>query len=630
MAVTIPETIPRKATAGEALLFRTLKRYLPEEYVVYYEPDIQGWRPDFVIIGPDLGLLVLEVKDYTPNTLVAINPDQWTIRNGSGEETAVVSPLKQARDYAFRMADKLKKDRDLVRTEGKHRFKLKFPYGYGVVFTRLTKADLARRELLTVIDPKLALTREEIDPERETFSEILLKQKLARMFTVSFTLEEPLTPLDIQRIRFHLFPEVRISGKSKKVQYQEYVLLSLDDLQTMDLHQENLAKQIGDKHRLIRGVAGSGKTLILASRAALLAKENPDWNILVLCYNISLSRFIADMVEQKLNQSESLFDFVAEGEEIQTVQQKHNITVRHFHDWLNRDLKIKSEEEIPTTLQEWEAGKRSFPLYDAILIDEGQDFTPEWLGLVTRLLNPDTQSLLIVEDRAQTIYSRRRSLRKDIGLDFRGRSRVLTINYRNTAPIVRLAWDFYRQHASMENATSDEEMEVIEPQSSLRSGPQPFLQRFANMEEEMAYVAKQMKVLHRQRNVAWSEMLLLYRVKSYAGLDTMNTIRRGLAREGIPFYWMTENAQSKRAFSPRENQVTVSTIDSSKGLDYKAVFVVNTDRLPFPKEENIEREVSLLYIAMTRAKKYLSITWSGESEFTRWLEQVESKDVVKQ
>ncbi|MDR6226889.1 DEAD/DEAH box helicase [Desmospora profundinema] len=630
MAVTIPETMPKKATAGETLLFRTLKRYLTEEYVVYYEPDIQGWRPDFVIIGPELGLLVLEVKDYTRSTLVELNPDQWTIRNGAGEEVTVVSPLKQARDYAFRIADKLKRDRDLVQTEGKHRSKLKFPFGYGVVFTRLTKADLAREELLAVVDPKLTLTREEIDPEREAFSEILLRQKLSRMFTVSFSLKEPLRPLDIQRIRFHLFPEVRIGGKvTKKVSYQDYVLLSLDDLETMDLHQESLAKQIGDKHRLIRGVAGSGKTLILASRAAILAREHPDWEILILCYNISLSRFIHDMVEQKWSQSGDGLDDEGEGERCYSADGRKQITVRHFHEWLHRDLKI-TEEEIPQAVEEWEAGKRMLPRYDAILIDEGQDFAPEWLGLASRLLNPDTQSLLIVEDRAQTIYPRRRSLRKDTGLDFRGRSRVLTINYRNTGPVVQLAWEFYQAHASPENKPSTgEDVEVITPQSTLRSGPPPYLKRFASLTDEMAYVARQMKVLHRQRETAWSDMLVLYRVKRYDGVDTMGVIQQALSREGIPFYWLTENHRSKRAFAPRENGVTISTIDSSKGLDFEAVFVVNLERLPFPMEENKEREVSLLYIAMTRAKKYLSLTWSGESEFTRWLEQAE-RTAVKQ
>jgi hypothetical protein len=54
MAITIPETIRTTATAGERLFFRTLKTYLPDDYIVYFEPEIQGRKPDFVIIGPDL------------------------------------------------------------------------------------------------------------------------------------------------------------------------------------------------------------------------------------------------------------------------------------------------------------------------------------------------------------------------------------------------------------------------------------------------------------------------------------------------------------------------------------------------------------------------------------------------
>lgn len=58
MAVTIPETIRSSATTGERLFFRTLKTFLPDDYIVYFEPEIQGKRPDFVIIGPDLGIIV--------------------------------------------------------------------------------------------------------------------------------------------------------------------------------------------------------------------------------------------------------------------------------------------------------------------------------------------------------------------------------------------------------------------------------------------------------------------------------------------------------------------------------------------------------------------------------------------
>src|SRR4051812_14995839 len=251
MAITVPETIQSSATTGERLLFRTLKTFLPDDYIVYYEPEIQGKRPDFVIIGPDLGIVVLEVKDYTKNTLLQVNHDEWHIVATSEEQAVIKSPMKQARDYTFHLVDVLKKDKNLIQLDGKYKFNLKFPYGHGVVFTRMTSQDFIKHDLYSVIEPHLCLTRDEIDPDKDQFSEEILMEKILNMFVVPFRLREPLTMEDIDAIRYHLFPEVRISAEFKApVPYQDQLLLSLHDIKTMDLHQENLAKQIGDKNRL--------------------------------------------------------------------------------------------------------------------------------------------------------------------------------------------------------------------------------------------------------------------------------------------------------------------------------------------------------------------------------------------
>ncbi|WP_257008194.1 3'-5' exonuclease [Bacillus sp. FJAT-45350] len=84
----------------------------------------------------------------------------------------------------------------------------------------------------------------------------------------------------------------------------------------------------------------------------------------------------------------------------------------------------------------------------------------------------------------------------------------------------------------------------------------------------------------------------------------IDTIIRSLKNEGLPYYWITENESSKRAFDREADTIKISTIDSSKGLDFQAVFIVNIENMPFALEENIEREVALLYIGMTRAKEY--------------------------
>jgi hypothetical protein len=621
MAITIPETIRSSATTGERLFFRTLKTFLPDDYIVYFEPDIQGKRPDFVIIGPDLGIVVLEVKDYTKNTLFQINHDEWHIVSTSGEQAVIKSPMKQARDNMFHVVDVLKKDKDLVQLDGKYKFQLKFPYGHGVVFTRMFSKDFIKEGLYSVIEPSLCLTRDEIDPDKEGFSEEILIEKILNMFVVPHRLKANLSLDDINAIRYHLFPEVRISAEYKApVPYQDQLLLSLHDIKTMDLHQENLAKQIGDKNRLIRGVAGSGKTIILASRAKMLSKQNPDWKILILCYNISLANAIQQMVYHMLNEPEDLFDFDTSLEE-----KEHNIIVRNFHAWLKNDLKVR-EDQIETIIEKMEKKAAILPLYDAILIDEGQDFEAEWLRLVSLLINEDTQSLLLVEDRAQTIYKRKRSYMQDTGLSFQGRSKILSINYRNTSQIVKFAWDFYREHSMFKNKVVNRNLEgeIIAPQSTKRKGPEPGIIKAANFFEEMRIVSKQIKKLHEEMKIPFDDMLILYRVKRTHKHPIIDTIKRSLNDSGLPFYWITENDASKRTFEKEDGKIKISTIDSSKGLDFRAVFIVNIDSMPFPLEDDKEREVSLLYIGMTRAKEYLCLSYSGESEFTRYLDNIRS------
>ncbi|GHI00331.1 DNA helicase [Neobacillus kokaensis] len=573
-----------------------------------------------MIIGPDLGIVVLEVKDYTKNTLFQINHDEWHIVTTSGDQAVIKSPMKQARDNMFHVVDVLKKDKNLVQLEGKYKFQLKFPYGHGVVFTRMYAKDFIQEGLYTVIEPHLCLTRDEIDPDKEGFSEEVLMEKILNMFVVPFRLREPLSTEDINAIRYHLFPEVRISAEFKPpVPYQDQLLLSLHDIKTMDLHQENLAKQIGDKNRLIRGVAGSGKTIILASRAKMLSKQNPDWKILILCYNISLANAIQQMIVHMLNEPEDLFDFSASAKEVEN----QNIIIRNFHAWLKHDLKIR-EYQLPEIIEKIEKGEAILPTYDAVLIDEGQDFGADWLRLVSLLINANTQSLLLVEDRAQDIYKRKRSYLQDTGLSFQGRSKVLTINYRNTKQIVKFAWDFFRKHSMFKNkvVSRDLEGEIIAPQSTKRKGPEPGIMKAANFFEEMRLVARQMKKLHDERKVPLDEMLILYRVKRTHKYPIVDIVQRSLQEAGLPYYWITENDISKRSFKKEDGKIKISTIDSSKGLDFQAVFIVNVDSMPFPLEEDKEREVSLLYIGMTRAKQFLCLSYSAESEFTHYFDEI--------
>jgi superfamily I DNA and RNA helicase len=128
--------------------------------------------------------------------------------------------------------------------------------------------------------------------EAETF-----QKRLWDMFPIKFKMQLSLPQID--RIRWHLFPEVRISNQRDMFAEAGQAVTEIPEiLRVMDLQQEQLARSLGDGHCVIHGVPGSGKTLVLGYRAEHLAKVCQR-SILVLCYNKTLATKLAAVMEAK-------------------------------------------------------------------------------------------------------------------------------------------------------------------------------------------------------------------------------------------------------------------------------------------------------------------------------------------
>ncbi|WP_309122561.1 3'-5' exonuclease [Paenibacillus sp.] len=618
MAYMVPNPVPARATAGERMLFETLRTNLPEDYIVYYEPEIDGRRPSAVVIGPDLGLIVLEVADYTSRSLYRLGRDEWSVWSASGEKVSIMNPLDQARDHARGIADRLKQQRVLTEANGA---RLKFAIGYGTVFPRMSQAEFLRYRVSDAIDTSFALCRDELDPEDEGFAPDALYDKIQGMFPSRRKQRIILSREDLRAIRSQLVPEAR-SGAALRPPFevQDQLLLSAHPIDPLDHAQEQLARALGDRHRLIRGAAGSGKTLVLANRARLLAKQHPDWRILVLCSGLSLSRSLEQTIDRMMEEPEDLFDFPNDPND----RRLYRVEVYNFREWLRNELRTK-EEDIPTLLRMTDRGEAILPSYDAILIDEGQEFEPEWLRLVSTCLNPRTQSLLLVEDSAQSMFRRKKSLAQNTGLDFRGRSKILAMNYRNSMQIVQFAWDFFQAQSPLRNRVkhgSVEGVDMIPPQAAKRRGPDPIVKRFSRLKEEMDFVSESIAYLHDVLKIPYADIAILYRVKNSYNQPYIDDIRDGLKRRSLPYAWVSEDAEPRRDRNDgADGAIRISTIDGAKETDYRAVFIVNLESMPFSLEEAEEREVSLLYIGMTRALDWLFLTYSGESKFTAYVEE---------
>ena len=130
MATLIPAigTCAHRMTNGERRLAERLEQKLDDDYLLWYDVPVgpKYSHPDFVVIHPRRGLLVLEIKDWHLSTIQRADKEMWEIIS-DGIPKNVINPLEQARQYAHQVVNALERDKQLVQSEGKHLGKLSFP-----------------------------------------------------------------------------------------------------------------------------------------------------------------------------------------------------------------------------------------------------------------------------------------------------------------------------------------------------------------------------------------------------------------------------------------------------------------------------------------------------------------------
>jgi superfamily I DNA/RNA helicase len=249
--------------------------------------------------------------------------------------------------------------------------------------------------------------------------------------------------------------------------------------------------------------------------------------------------------------------------------------------------------------------------YGAVLIDEGHDFEAEWLKLVAQMVDPETNSLLVLYDDAQSINRSKSRLSfsfAEVGIQARGRTTVLKLNYRNTAEIMGVACRFARELLSPKEADEDG-IPLVVPISGGRRGDMPELERLPDDQSELEFIVERARMLHASGK-AWKDMAILFRLNRQG-----DRIAANLSRVGIPAS-LFGREPARRKFDPNEDSVKLLTFHSSKGLEFPVVFIPFLDALPHMKDD-LPGEAKLLYVAMTRAMDRLLLTHHAESTFAR-------------
>jgi hypothetical protein len=583
---------------GERRLAERLEQKLDDDYLLWYDVPVgpKQTHPDFVIIHPRRGLLILEVKDWRLETIKSATRERFEIAP-DGQPKVVINPLAQARHCAIQVVNALERDPQLVQAEGPHQGKLAFPWGHGVVFTNITRQQFENAGLGEAIAPHLAICKDEM---LESVDAEAFQQRLWEMFPHAFG-SKAMTLPQLDRVRWIMFPEVRVPDQAGLFDDASEDLP--DIMRVMDIQQEQLARSLGEGHRVIHGVAGSGKTMILGYRAEYLAKLPSAKPILVLCFNEPLAVKLDAMFRAK-----GLAD---------------RVHARHFHRWCHQQLRAYGQalpaqgngfvdRLVDNVVRGVDRQQIPGGQYQAVLIDEGHDFEPEWLKLVTQMVDPETNSLLVLYDSAQNIYGKGRSRKfsfKSVGIQASGRTTILRINYRNTRQILQtanlVAAEFLQPDAQDEDGTP-----LVQPVSCGREGPAPLIVRLPSLREEALKIADLLAAAH-QEGHAWGDMAILCRRHS-----VMFECAQVLRARGLPHQVRERSGD----FAPLANSIKVMTMHASKGLEFPVVAVPGVGQMPEEGEE-VGDEARLFYVASTRATQRLLVTVSGAGEFGKVLVQ---------
>jgi hypothetical protein len=586
------------ATTGERRLAERLEQKLDDDYLLWYDVPMgpKQTHPDFCVLHPRRGLLILETKDWKLETIQRATRQMWEIIP-DGQLKVVINPLAQARHCAIQVVNALERDPQLVQPDGDHLGKLAFPWGHGVVFTRITRKQFDAAGLGAAIEPHYVICKDEMEESADVEK---FQQRLWNMFPHSFGNVMSLPQLD--RVRWIMFPQVRVQTQGALFDDNDLDAELPSLMHVLDLQQEQLARSLGDGHRVIHGVAGSGKTMILGYRAEYLAKAHTQASkpILILCYNEPLAVKLDSVMQAK-----GLAD---------------QVHARHFHKWCRDQLvafgqtlpgavsrEQYAEELVLRVIQGVDRQQIPSGQYQAVLIDEGHDFAPEWLKLVTHMVDPATNSLLVLYDDAQSIYERSRSKQfsfKSVGIQAQGRTTILKINYRNTRQILQTA-SLIAADLLTADDKDDDGIPLLKPISCGRDGEAPLIIRLPNLRAEATKIADLLNAAH-QEGHAWADMAVLCR-HHYE----MDECAQALSRWQLPF----EVRARSGSFHPNEDTIKVMTMHISKGLEFPVVALMGVGHMPAAGEDERD-EARLFYVGATRATQRLLIMVSGQSSFS--------------
>ena len=410
--------LPTPLTSGENTVYNLFDARLPLEWEMYIQPHLNGLRPDLVLLNPYAGVAVFEIKDWILNTL------EYSIEYNQKAK----NPINQVKLYKDEIFDLY-----CPRLDDRYG---KAAITVGLIFTKIPQTQL--NDLLYPF--RDGNMRKYPDQYPFSGSECVAEGNIDVLFPEhkKWGLQKP-----SKYMNEDLANDLRGWLKEPAFSKKQREPLKLND------RQREIATEPTEKlHRKVRGPAGSGKSQALAARAAVIASEGKQ--VLVCSFNITLMNYLRDLVSRQVREIAS-----QQGGYPQIIS--GSVEYRHFHGWCKYVCHLADYGDEYSRLWIRFSGKAALdehmaklvlriysdpsvrdilPTYDAILVDEGQDYNKDWWQTLRAAVG--SGEMLLVADKTQNIYG------KDLTwLDESLRGTGISPNWYNLETSYRLSPEIY-------------------------------------------------------------------------------------------------------------------------------------------------------------------------------------------
>lgn len=584
----------------KGIIYSILRSRVSINDLIYLDPDLNGASPDFIIVRPNIGIIVISVFEEDLSKCHIDNGNQTgktIFLDIDSEQTGtkqIQSPFVALENYQNLIIESLKE---------------------------FTNAVIEDNRNLGLVKKVLICTKGCIDQAKSIFG----NPKYAYLYGNEFINDRSILCRIFDDLRFHYtnraFDNVALQQLVKDLSpkwhsYREGISLHLTR------QQASLSISVEGAQRKISGVAGSGKTQVLATRA-VNAQVRSGGNVLILTFNITLANYM------RMRLSQVRADFPWDKIDIDY----YHRFFRKFANANNLYIHLGSYDEA-----DFFDGAKELKKYDAILIDEVQDYLTPWLQLLRKYFLKDNGEFVVFGDPKQNIYHRELDAKGDIRLGFiRGEwNHELDKSMRFSNPsLAALAMAFQKrfydnlEEITLSNTASRDtgfrfnlmKYYYIESRGSKDDLPlqvykicKDFIDNNNINIGDVVILAPQTEIL-RQIDYLYRQETYKETTVTFVNKEDVDRISRQSSSASYEYkrdYDRLEKVEKNR-FTMVSHHLKLSTIQSFKGWEAQTVIcIIQNDAYSNP---NIISSPQLIYTGITRAKENLFVINIGGNDY---------------